>query len=189
MYVGVVAMCAFNLLERLFRLHSLFIQQKQQMLVYEGIRMKGHAFCLQLLFQHTNSDSIWAQSVCACLCASVCICVSVRTPLFLCVELLNGKSASVQRAVSLETRLVVRLELTYDLVRLFEAWIHQATPPPPPPPTVPLSADGCAPILLNLDGLIWGETPEIPTTINFASYCCNNAEALGVGAGAVGGGG
>lgn len=92
---------------------------------------------------------------CVSLCVSVCICVSVHTPLFLYVELLNGKSASVQHAVSQETRLVVRLELTYDLVRLLEAWIHQTPPPSPlPPPTVPLSADDCAPILLNPDGLI-----------------------------------
>lgn len=90
---------------------------------------------------------------CAYVCMSVCVCICVPTTASIPVcGMLNGKSASVQHAASQETRLVVRLELTYDLMRLFEARIQQT--PSLPPPTIPPSAGGCFPIFLNPGDLI-----------------------------------
>lgn len=80
--------------------------------------------------------------MCVFLCVYLCVYVHTTTSIPVC-GMLNGKSGSVHHAASQETQLVVRLELTYDLVRLFEAWIHQTPPPPLPsallPSTVPLS--------------------------------------------------
>lgn len=103
-----------------------------------------------------------SDGMCVCLCLRVFVCTCTSESIPLCVFILvfacmlvcvcampNGESASVQHAASLETRLVVRLELTCNLMSLLKGWIHQ-TPPPPhfpchphpplPPPTLSASS-------------------------------------------------